>query len=116
MELIRLEQKENYKSVGGYLVTGKKADEIRREYWRASQRGICTIWQAYQNPSYYKERAYNQLDTKYRDLADNGTYYMYISGKNSNCFTTVTLLSVNGQLYLIKDTAYNRYIVEVESI
>lgn len=91
--------------------TTKQADALRID---ATRRGVWTyrnIWDAYENPSVYKVRAWERIVERANNT-DGFNFDLRIIGKNCMSFSTVYTFTENGKTYIVKDTKDNTYITE----
>lgn len=96
----------------------KAAQSLLNEYGYAKQRNIQTIWEAYKSCSSEKERTWKEI--AYR-AHEQGARTIYISGKNSNFYSTIYRIECiddeTGEIIyaLIKDTYCNTYVLFYEA-
>ena len=94
-------------------LTGQKARNLEREYRYAERNGNYTLWHVYGRCSYAKQRAYEDCLETMRKVGGSG---YYISGYNTCQFSFVYLILDKENidyLYIVKETANNRYIAHV---
>ena len=72
--------------------------------WRRSE--VETIWQAYKNPSYAKEKAFNYCMNKCKEM--NG-YRPRITGSSCFVFSFAFVYWLDGKEYMHYETAQNTY-------
>lgn len=92
------------------LLTGKKAEDLARDYRYAERNGRTQLWHVYDRCSRRKEWAFEECDKIRQEV---GGYTMYIGGFNTCTFTLLYLLRYDGKEYVVKETHCNRYIAEV---
>ena len=90
------------------LVTSRsKVEDYINAYASARHRGECNLWHVYGNYSGRKARAYDDCLAICQKV---GGGVMYITSHNIFQFTLEYILDYNGNRYLVRETASDRYI------
>ena len=113
-------------------MTKKELSMLQNYEWSVSRYGYRTIWQAYGNCSYNKEKAYCNIESEYQDdsalfgipmdkeMFEFRKYGLTVVNTNSSFFTMAYMIDYidteTGEIIkqvLVYHTYANRYIIEL---
>lgn len=91
--------------------TTKEAEALRQDAQRWGRWTYNNIWEAYERPSIYKIRSFEEIERRARET-EGYNHDLRIIGKNCMQYSTVYTFTEDGKTYIVKDTKDNCYITE----